>query len=444
MAAQASRPPYCYNNKAIWHEAVWRGVRAKRLTQFHPHPYWSINQIAKEAPMDTHVHSVTTAPAPERARALLPLLDAHGPEIDRRRELTPEVVDALVEQDLLRLLLPKSLGGQEIHPLEFCKTTETVAWGDASAGWFVNQSNVSSATAAAAMPHHAAAAIFNGPRGGLAWGARHNDSTCIRVDGGYRLTGTWSFASGSRHTAWIGAHSAVQNPDGTPHIRYGRPDDRSFLFPREQAKIIDNWHVLGLRGTGSDTYSVTDLFIPDDHAPAREAPEEIREPGPIYAIHSTPLYAIGFCGVTLGLARRMLETYTALARGRHSKASINPMAANNAVQREIGMLEAKLSAARAFLHEAVCQAYDAAAAGDLNVDTRMRLRLATTYGMSEATDVSVACYRAAGTAAILDSAPFERRLRDALSASQHLQAMPALIEMVGRHIIGSENDVRYV
>jgi alkylation response protein AidB-like acyl-CoA dehydrogenase len=393
--------------------------------------------------MDTTVQTSYLI-APERARAIQPLLDAQGPEIDRRRELTPEAVQALIDKDLLRLLLPKSLGGQEIHPLEFCKTTEAVAWADASTGWFVNQSNVSAGTSAAAMPHEAAAAIFGTSNAGLAWGARHNNSKAIRVERGYRLTGTWSFASGSRHTTWIGAHSAVQNSDGTPHIRYGRPDDRTFLFRKDQATIRDDWQVLGLRGTGSDTYTATDLFIPDDHAPDREAPEERREPGPLYSFYSTPLYAIGFTGVTLGLARRMLETYTHLARGRHSKASPTAMANNNAVQREIGMLEAKLSAARAFLHEAVNQAYDAAANDDLNTDVRMRLRLATTYGMNEATDVSIASYRGAGTIAIMDSAPFERRLRDALSASQHMQAMLPLIEMVGRHLIGSENIVQFV
>lgn len=394
--------------------------------------------------MDSIVQSAFVPSAPDRARGLQPLLDAQGPEIDRRRELTPEVVDALVERDMLRLLLPRSLGGQEIHLLDFCKTTEAIAWADASTGWFVNQSNVSAACSAAAMPHEAAAAIFDGPRTGLAWGGKHGNSKAVRVDGGFRLTGTWSFASGSRHTKWIGAHSAVQNPDGTRHVRYGRSDDRSFLFLREKATIIDNWHVLGLRGTGSDTYSVEGLFIPDEHAPARDAPEEWREHGPLYPILSTLLYATGFCGVTLGLGRRMLETYTELARGRHSKASLNAMASNNAVQREIGVLEARLSAARAFLHEAVSQVYEASVAGRLDVDTRMRLRLAATHGMNEATDVSIACYRGAGTAAILDAAPFERRFRDAMSASQHLQAMPSLIEMVGRHIIGTDNVVQYV
>ncbi len=80
----------------------------------------------------------------------------------------------------------------------------------------------------------------------------------------------------------MGAHSAVQNPDGTPHQRYGKADDRSFVFQRSDAKIIDDWFVLGLRGTGSDTYTVEDLFIPEAHAPARDALHERREPGPLY------------------------------------------------------------------------------------------------------------------------------------------------------------------
>jgi alkylation response protein AidB-like acyl-CoA dehydrogenase len=395
--------------------------------------------------MDTRVQPAAATGASERARALQPLLDAHGAEIDRRREVTPEVVDALVGADMLRLLLPRSLGGQEIGLLEYCKTTEALAWADASVAWFVNQSNVSSATSAAAMPHEAALAVFGRPDKGLAWGARHKNSKAIRVDGGYRLSGTWGFASGGRHTGWLGAHSAVQNPDGTPHMRYGRPDDRSFVFARSEAKITDDWHVLGLRGTGSDTYTVEDLFVPDERAPARDALEERREKGPLYTIGSTLLYATGFCGVALGIGRRMFETYVELARGgKQSRASINPMSMNNATQREIGLLEAKLSAARAFLHEALGQVYDAASAGKLDVDLRLRLRLATTYGMNQATEVSIASYRAAGTTAILDSAPFERRFRDAMSASQHLQAMMPHIEMVGRHIIGTDNVIQHI
>jgi alkylation response protein AidB-like acyl-CoA dehydrogenase len=392
--------------------------------------------------MDTLVQPAPTLTAPERARALQPLIDRHGAEMDSRREVVPEVVDGLVANDMLRLLLPRSLGGAELPLIEFCKTVEAIAWADASVGWFVNQSNVSSATSAAAMPREAALAFFGSPGVGLAWGARNGTSKAIRVEGGYRLSGTWSFASGGRHTTWMGAHSAVQNPDGTPHQRYGKADDRSFVFKRSDARIVDDWFVLGLRGTGSDTYTVEDLFIPDAHAPARDALQERHEAGPLYTMGSTLLYASGFCSVTLGLGRRLLETYIDLARGKHSRASINAMSANNAIQREIALLEAKLSAARAWLHAEVREAYDKAANGTLDVDGRMRLRLATTYGMNEATDVSIAAYRASGTTAILNSAPFERRFRDAMSASQHLQGMMGHAEMVGRHILGVENKLQ--
>lgn len=390
------------------------------------------------------VQPASTLSAPERARALQPLLERHGVEIDSRRELTPEVVDALIAQDMLRLLLPRSLGGQELPLLDFCEAVEAIAWADASTAWFVNQSNVSSATSAAAMPHDAALATFGSPGVGLAWGARHGASTAIRVEGGYRLSGTWGFASGGRHSTWMGAHSAVQNPDGTPHMRHGRPDDRSFIFKRTDTRIVDDWFVLGLRGTGSDTYTVEDLFIPDAMAPARDALQERRETGPIYTIGSTLLYASGFCSVTIGVARHMLDTFLDLARGKHSRASINAMSANNAIQREVALLEARLSAARAYLHAEVRAVYDAAAKGALDVDTRMRLRLATTHGMNEATDVSIAAYRAAGTTAILNAAPFERRFRDAMSASQHLQGMMGHAEMVGRHILGVENKLQHI
>src|SRR5215204_3639321 len=362
--------------------------------------------------------SAPLASAYERARAVQAVLDKDGPEMDRRRELTQEVVDALAGQDLLRMLLPKSMGGQEVALVDYARACEALAWADASTAWFVNQSNVSMATSAASMPHEAAAAMFEGPYAGLAWGARH--------------------------TRMLGAHSAVQNPDGTPHIRYGRPDDRSFVFLRSQARIIDDWHVLGLRGTGSDSYSVEDLFVPDAHAPARDVEEERREQGPIYPIGSTLLYASGFCSVTIGIARRMLDTYVTVAKGRHSRASPTAMASNQAIHREMAILEARLSATRAFLHEAAGQVYDASAAGTLDVDLRVRLRLATTWGMNEATDVSIACYRGAGTMAISEKAPFERRFRDAMSASQHLQGMWPHAEMVGRHLIGAENVVQFI
>ena len=117
--------------------------------------------------MDTRVPAIATS-APERARALQPLLDEHGAEMDRRHEVTPEVVDALVQADMLQLLLPRSLGGQEMQLVEYAKTIEALGYADASVGWFINQSNVSSSTSAAARPHETALSVWGTPNVGLA------------------------------------------------------------------------------------------------------------------------------------------------------------------------------------------------------------------------------------------------------------------------------------
>src|SRR5260370_25810447 len=131
--------------------------------------------------MDSRVQPTAVTSAEEGARDLQPLLDEHGAEMDRRREVTPEVVDALVASDMLRLLLPKSLGGQEIHLLDYAQANEALAWADASVAWFINQSNVSSATSAAAMPHDAALKAFGDPQPGPASGARHGRGTALRL-----------------------------------------------------------------------------------------------------------------------------------------------------------------------------------------------------------------------------------------------------------------------
>ena len=170
--------------------------------------------------MDTRVPSITTS-APERARALQTLLDQHGPEMDRRREVTPEVVDALVQADMLRLLLPKSMGGQEMQLVEYCQD-------DRGAGLCRRQRRLVHQPVERLLldlgRRHAArdgARVFGTPDVGLAWGARHGRSKAIKVPGGYRVTGSWSFAFGRPPHDLARRHSAIQNPDGTPHARYG-------------------------------------------------------------------------------------------------------------------------------------------------------------------------------------------------------------------------------
>src|SRR5437588_392577 len=133
----------------------------------------------------------------------------------------------------------------------------------------------------------------------LAWGPA-SEARAIAVDGGYRVTGTWNFASGGRHATWLGGYCPIGAPDGT--LRRGEdgtPVGRTMLFPATSATMLDVWHVIGLKGTGSDSFSVSDLFVPDEHSVARDDPSERRHSGPLYCFTTGSLFAAGFAGVAL-------------------------------------------------------------------------------------------------------------------------------------------------
>jgi alkylation response protein AidB-like acyl-CoA dehydrogenase len=381
-----------------------------------------------------------------RARAMVPLLRAEAAAIEAARELTPPVVAALHEADFFRLLTPPAIGGAALPLPDFAALTETLALGDASTAWIICQSNVSSMSSAAHMAQEAARRLFGERRGGLAWGARNGIGRAVAVEGGFRLTGRWDFGSGSRHVPVLGAHVPVFHPDGSPWLfPDGSKGDRSLVFPRSSARIIDDWQSIGLRGTGSDSYEVEDLFVPEAHAPARDR-EDTRQPwaGTVALFHSNLCYASGFSGTAIGIARGLLDEFLALARGKQARAGRQALCDNHAVQLQVAGLEARWRAARMYLHGTLREVWDAAEAnGALTLDQRMALRLATTHAIHEVTEVSVACYRAAGTTAVLASNPFERRFRDAMSASQHLQGSPWHMEMVGRHLLGVENAIQF-
>jgi len=240
----------------------------------------------------------------ERARQLGPMIEAAGDEIERRRDLPELIVAALAERGLFRLLLPRSVGGAELPPTAYVPVVEEVAKHDASVAWCLGQACGCSMTAAYLAPE-AAREIFGGERGIVAWGPPGPAEARMAL-GGYRLTGTWSFASGSHHATWLGAHVAVFAEDGTPRLRPdGSPVFRTLLFPKRQAAMTDIWRVMGLRGTGSDSYTVTDLFVPEAFSTTREDPTLRRERGPLYAFTMQCLYATGVAAAASGMARAM-------------------------------------------------------------------------------------------------------------------------------------------
>ncbi len=379
-----------------------------------------------------------------RARKLTPLLAAAAPRIDAARELPPDVLDAMHAEGMFRLLVPRALGGSELDPATYIQCVEAIAAGDASVAWCMNQGSGCSMSAGYLQPE-AAREVFGGERDVLAWGMGPG-AKAIRVEGGWRVTGNWAFASGSRHATWLGAHCPCFDADGTPQ-RYpdGRPWDRTMLFRREIATIKDIWQVVGLRGTGSDSYSVTDLFVDDAHTLTRDRPQERREPGLIYKFAAMQIYASGFAAVAMGTARAALDSFIELARGKTPALMQTGLRDNAVIQSAIGMADAKLCAARTWLLAVLHDAQDATlVAGEVSTEHRMRIRQASTYAIHQAKEVVDVAYHEAGSTAIFDSNPFERRFRDVNTVTQQVQGRRSHFETIGLHILGGDPSLRWI
>ena len=371
-----------------------------------------------------------------RARELAPALAAAADEIERRHELPEPVVNALVERGLFRMLLPRFLGGAELLPADFVPVIEEIAKADASTAWCLNQASGCSMTAAYLDPA-AAREIFGGPHGILAWGP--GPGTARVVKGGYRVTASWSFASGSHNATWLGCHVPVVEADGTPRLNPdGSPVIRTMLFPKSNAQMTDIWRVIGLKGTGSDRFSVEDLFVPQQHSATRDD-DTRREEGLLYRFSSLQLYAAGFAGVAMGIARSTFDAFVALAHDKVPFRSAGTLRDNHLIQSQVAQAEARLSAARAFLLRSLEEITDeVACVGHITLDQRMVIRLASTFAIHQSLQVVDTAYHAAGSTAIFEENPFERRFRDIHTVSQQLQGRQEHLETVGQYLLGLE------
>jgi indole-3-acetate monooxygenase len=395
------------------------------------------------------------------ARALTPKLNAAGPTIDSTKALPKEILDAMFEARLFRMFLPRSLGGAELDLPTFFQVILALAEGDASAAWSVAQSN-GCAMSAAYMEPTAAHELFADDRAVLAWGFPAGSCRATPVDGGWKVTGAWGFGSGSRHASWLGGHCQVVDGLGLAMKRAdGSPLERTALFPRSAVTIIDDqWDVIGLRGTGSDTYAVTDLFVPAKHSVVARAvgrdqqrPEdeliqeesERRERGPLYRFSPTLAYQAGFSAVALGLARAMLDSFVELA-GQKSPAGGAVLLRDNAViQERVAISQARLASMNAWIMQALRDSWEGCLAnGKHAFEHRVTMRLASTYAIREASRVVEDVYADAGATAIFAANPFERRLRDMHAVAQQIQSNPMHLQTAGQHYLGIKPSTRFI
>lgn len=379
----------------------------------------------------------------DAARGIAGCIAAAGEEIDATRRLPQAVVEALLDAGLFRLALPRSVGGVEIDLPGYLNVAEEVARADGSTGWCLVQGSLSASQVVASLRPEVAREIFGPPGRAIMANGTGTGGTAVPVPGGYRLSGSWPFASGCTHATWFKAAAQVQGgygeaaPGGTPEVR-------TLLFPAAAEYLVDVWQVSGLRGTGSHTITVRDVFVPRERTLAL-ARDPKRERGPLYRVPYAGMAAAGFSAVAMGIARGALDAFIALGRSKLSRGAPHLLRDDAVIQAQVALAEAQLRAARAFLHETARAVWSTVqAGGELDNGERALFRLSATHGIHQAAQVVDTVYGAAGATAIFSAHGFERRFRDVHAVTQQTQARPMHFQAVGRYFLGLDMESTYV
>ncbi len=357
----------------------------------------------------------------QRARALADTVEREAAHSERERTLTPAVVDALKREGLLALSLPKLFrGADEASFADMLTVWEETSRQDGSAGWTHMANCTATAFCAAYLPEPSSRRMFaEGPDNAVVGGQFFPNGAATETNGGYQLSGNWHFGSGTGHANYIAAGFVILR-DGAPvMLDENMPDMRVAVLPRDQVHFTDGWHVMGLRGTGSYSYAVDKLFVPEDMSYPLQA-RVSHVGGALFKLGIMTITAAGHAGFALGVGRRALDEARALATERQRMSDSTTLAHRPTFQKALAVHEAALRAARSFVFSAFAT-IEQTLAGDEPATQLMRadVRMATTHATVVAAEACDFAQRYAGSAAIHQGAVIERCFRDIHTATQH-------------------------
>jgi alkylation response protein AidB-like acyl-CoA dehydrogenase len=372
----------------------------------------------------------------EKRQALLHTVDtvrdilaAGADEAEAVRTLPPASVAALRESGLFALKLPYVLGGAEADPVTQVEIIEAVSYIDPSAGWSL-MIGAGALSLCAFLPDEAIAQMF--PSGRIpTLAAALMPGRAVPVDGGYRVTGRWSWASGIRHAEWVMGHVLAEHPGGGP------PESRHAALPITDVEIHDTWHVAGLKGTGSCDFSVTDRFVPKGFTFDLQALQPQRG-GPLFHLGLPGLFISEFAGFALGVGRRALDAIIELAHTkRRGYGKQMPLAERTVFQRVLGESDLRLRAARGLVLEILEKAWATVCEGRTpEPPLQVEMSSATTLVTDVALDVTTQAFRYGGGTAVHLNHILQRCLRDLQVGASHLMVSDATYERYGQCLLG--------
>ncbi|UBU13315.1 acyl-CoA dehydrogenase family protein [Nonomuraea gerenzanensis] len=359
----------------------------------------------------------------DRARDLRTLIEREAGRAETEGKLTAPVVDALHEAGVYGCWVPEPLGGAELSPRELLGLFEELTYADASTGWVVMATTLENGTAGAYLGEDAVERLFKGPRMPLIAGQGTRPGLAVRQEGGFRLSGRWSFASGMYHAQY--AHSAAA-VEGTDEVRI-------FITPMEDVTMLGNWDVLGLRATGSVDYTIDGAFVPESQSHDFRTTEPLRG-GAIYRLGLLDQALICHSGWALGIGRRLLDELAGYAAARSGRPG--QLAGSDAFHAGFARAEASFRAAAALIRQTwdgVERTLDEG--GRLSTRQETMVRLALNHITSTVTEVAGFVYASGGTTALRDGL-IQRLFRDAQAGAAHVLCGPQALRECGRELAG--------
>ena len=373
---------------------------------------------------------------------LQPAIREASNQIEKERCLPPVLVQQLKRTGVFRMTMPRSWGGTELDPVSQLQVLEELSYADGSVGWCATI-GCDSGYLSAYLEQAEAREMFDVDTitaGNLARAA----GQARRVEGGYRVTGRWPFASGCRHADWMIASCLVYEGDAQMMNEHGAPVTRVCFLRPDQCQIIDTWNTIGLRGTGSNDFTATDVFVPKSHSLNYQSLKPLR-PEPLYLF---PGFIAGkFGAVPLGVARAALDATIELARRSSARAAIkadrfiprHPLIEESHMQIGIAQAEALIGSARSYLYDRTARVWQQLVSGGRPSPAEMaRHSIAYINAYKTCREAIDQLYSLAGAAVVYASSPLDRLLRDMHTMAQHVVAGPLSFEIAGRMLLGAE------
>jgi alkylation response protein AidB-like acyl-CoA dehydrogenase len=379
----------------------------------------------------------------DKAQSLAGVIEAHRDESEQGRRMARPIFEAAKASGLFEMMVPRRLGGPQADFASHVRMIEELARHDGAAAWNVMIWS-DQGMFADYMTEETAAQILSAGSGNLIAGALNPTGRGVTVEGGYRLTGRWSFASGCEYATWLLAGFVVMDGEAPHFVAEDMPELRLALVPAADCSVVDTWHAAGLRGTGSHDFEVTDVFVPE--ARTLVLPQLFLGPAPrdgtAYRTPFADLAVMTLTAVALGIARDAIESFKDVA-GRVPTIGRASLSDWHTVQEKVGWAEALLRSARAYVYETVAEVTSAHQAGAAVSDAdSAAMRLAGTFATQNAVQAVDLMFEAAGGSSVYASSRLERCFRDVHVITHHMLVSPANIEMAGQFFLGGPLQVR--